>query len=82
MMTSRKRRIFGPTLVAAIGLAFILWAMYGAYSRVVEVIGFALLVAAALSDLRSQRRPRNAEGDISWIEPQTSPTGSNGSRGR
>jgi rhodanese-related sulfurtransferase len=65
-----KRRIMGPTLVGIIGLAFILWAMYGAYSRLAEVFGFALLVAATLWDLRSQRRPaRDADDNISWIEP-------------
>ena len=65
--SGRKRHIFGPTLVAAIGLAFILWAMYGAYSRVVEVVGFALLVAATLRDLRLRPSRRNTEGDVRWI---------------
>jgi rhodanese-related sulfurtransferase len=64
-----KRRISGPALVGIIGLAFILWAMYGAYSRLVEVFGFALLVAATLWELRSQRRPRDADDKVSWIEP-------------
>ncbi len=67
--SGRRRRIFGPTAAAAIGLVFILWAMYGAYSRIVELFGFTLLVAATLWDLRSQRRPQDAEGDVSWIEP-------------
>ncbi len=63
--SGRKRRISGPTLVAAIGLAFILWAMYGDYSRVVEVVGFALLVAATFWDLRL--RPSRRNGDLCWI---------------
>jgi rhodanese-related sulfurtransferase len=66
--SGRKRRSFGPTLVATIGFAFILWAMYGAYTRLVEISGFALLVAATFWDLRLPRRDQDTEGDAFWIE--------------
>jgi rhodanese-related sulfurtransferase len=65
--SGRRRRIAGPVVVAGIGLAFILWAMYGAESRAVELAGFASLVAATLWDLKS-RRSRRMESDVSWIE--------------
>lgn len=68
-VSARKRRSFGPMLVAAVGFAFILWVLYGVYSRAVEIFGFALLVAATLWDLGAGRSPRDPEGDTSWIEP-------------
>jgi rhodanese-related sulfurtransferase len=63
-----KRRILGPTVVGVVGLAFILWAMYGAYSRLAEILGFALLVAATLWELRSHQRSGDADDNVSWIE--------------
>ena len=58
--SGRRRRVVGPSLSAAIGVAFILWAMYGTYSRVIELAGFALLVAATLWD-RRLGAPRKCE---------------------
>ncbi len=63
--SGRRRRALGPTLVAAAGLGLVLWAMYGAYSRLVEVAGFALLVAATLWDARSRSIARDAQADVS-----------------
>ncbi len=51
---SWRRRNANPALVAGLGLALILWTMYGAYSRVTELVGFALLVIATLLDARTR----------------------------
>jgi len=67
-MSGRRRRIAGPTMVAALGLVLILWAMYGTYSRGVEIAGFVLLIAATLWDRRAAVRRSTAAEGISWIE--------------
>lgn len=67
--SGRRRRVFGPTLLAAAGLGFVLWAMYGTYSRVVEVAGFALLVAATLWDARSRSTAQEVQRNVGWVEP-------------
>ena len=69
--SGRRQRIFGPTVVGIVGLAPILWAMYGGYSRIVEFIGFALLIIATLWDLRSRRLRRYAESDAPVKVPET-----------
>lgn len=66
--SGRKRRIVGPTVAATIGLAFILWAIYGNYGRIIELVGFTLLVAATLWDLRWRPSRRKIQRDVSWIE--------------
>lgn len=68
----RRQRIFGPTAIGIVGLTFILWAMYGGYSRIVEFVGFALLVTATLWDLRLRRVRRYAESDVSVMAPEAS----------
>jgi rhodanese-related sulfurtransferase len=65
----RRHRIVGPTLAAAAGLALILWALYGSYSRVVELAGFVLLIAAVLWDWRASARTSAAVDGVSWIDP-------------
>ncbi|MGH7226186.1 MAG: MerC domain-containing protein [Gemmataceae bacterium] len=70
--SGRRQRIFGPTVISTAGLAFILWAMYGAYSRIVEFVGFALLVTATLWDLRLRRVRRYAECDLPVKAAETS----------
>ncbi len=67
----RRHRIIGPTVVAALGLGLILWVMYGSYSRVSELAGFALLVAATLWDWRAGARTSAAVDNVSWIEPDS-----------
>ncbi len=62
-----KRRFPWPTAAAALGLGSILWAMYGTYSRTVELAGFGLLAAAAIWDLRSRSSPRAADAGTAWI---------------
>ncbi len=64
----RRHRIAGPTLVAALGLGLILWVMYGSYSRVIELVGFVLLVAATLWDWRTGARRAVTADEVSWIE--------------
>jgi len=65
----RRHRSIWPTLAALAGLALILWAMYGSYSRLIELVGFVLLIAATLLDWRAGARSRSAANDVSWIEP-------------
>lgn len=64
----RRYRIIGPAVVAALGLALILWVMYGSYSRVIELVGFALLIAATLWDWRAGARGAATADDVSWVE--------------
>jgi arsenite methyltransferase len=52
----RRHRSVGPILVATSGLALILWAMYGSYSRAVELAGFVLLIVATVWDWRMGAR--------------------------
>ncbi|MPZ30236.1 MAG: MerC family mercury resistance protein [Rhodospirillales bacterium] len=70
-MSYRRHRIIGPTVVAALGLGLILWAMFGSYSRVIELVGFVLLIAAALWDWRAGVSRGGAADGISWIEART-----------
>jgi len=63
----RRRHSIGPGAVAVGGLALILWVMYGSYSRIIELAGFALLIVATLWDWRAGASAA-AVGDVSWIE--------------
>ncbi len=67
-VSSWRRRVIHPAAIAAIGFALILWTMYGSYSRVVELVGFAFLAVAALLHGRARLAPQSAAGDVSWIE--------------
>src|SRR5262249_15293287 len=67
-LSGRRRQVAGPTLVAALGLALILWAMHGTYSRGVEIAGFVLLIAATLWDRRATVSRSTAAEGISWME--------------
>lgn len=64
----RRHRAVGPIALGVIGLGLILWVMYGAYGRVLELSGFAFLVAATLWDWRARSRRRTTAHDLSWIE--------------
>jgi rhodanese-related sulfurtransferase len=69
VVSSWRRRIVYPAIVAVIGLVLILWTMYGAYSRILELIGFAALIAATALDwrVRSTSLPGATE-EASWID--------------
>ena len=67
-ISSWRRRTTSPTVLAAIGAALILWTMYGAYSRIVELIGFAFLIAATIVDWRARAASLPAASEVSWIE--------------
>ncbi len=65
----RRHRSIWPTVIAVSGLALILWAMYGSYSRVIELAGFICLIAATLLDLRMRATSSAATNQVSWVEP-------------
>ena len=52
----RSLRSFGPFVLSDIGALLVSWVMMVDYSRVLEVIGFALLIVAALWDRQLRRR--------------------------
>lgn len=64
----RRHRDIRPGISAAVGLVLILWSIYGAYNRVVELVGFAFLVVATLWDWRARPRHRAAADNVSWVE--------------
>lgn len=51
----RVHRGIGPLVFAALGAGAILWAMFGSYSRVVELMGFAGLITGSIWDWRLKR---------------------------
>lgn len=66
----RRHRSIGPTAIAVSGLALILWAMHGSYNRVIELVGFVLLIAATLWDWRAATSASATVDNLSWIEPR------------
>ncbi|MCK6454351.1 MAG: MerC family mercury resistance protein [Alphaproteobacteria bacterium] len=58
--SARHHRRYGPTAAGALGLALVLWVMFGSYAWTIELAGFALLVVAALWDRRLARAPIRA----------------------
>ena len=68
VVSYRQHRIVWPTVIATLGLALVLWAMYGSYSRIVEFVGFILLIAATLWDWRAGAGRGATADDVSWIE--------------
>ncbi|MEE8286103.1 MAG: MerC domain-containing protein [Gammaproteobacteria bacterium] len=52
----QRHRSFGPFILSDIGALLVSWVMIVDYGRVLEVIGFALLVVAALWDRQLRRR--------------------------
>lgn len=55
----RGHRVAGPLIVAGLGAALVIWAMFGSYSRMVELLGFAGLVTATIWDWRLKRCASN-----------------------
>jgi hypothetical protein len=52
----QRHRSFGPFVLSDIGALLVSWVMMVDYSRMLEVIGFALLIVAALWDRQVRRR--------------------------
>lgn len=48
-------RVKMPLIIAVIGAALVLWAMFVSYSRIVEICGLAALIAAAVWDWRLRK---------------------------
>lgn len=67
----RRHRILGPTAVAALGLALILWVMFGSYSRLIELVGYVLMIASTMWDWRAAMRRSGTAGGLSWTESHT-----------
>jgi hypothetical protein len=55
LLSYREHRVRGPLVIAALGTALVLWAMFGSYSRIIELIGFAGLITAAIWDWRLKK---------------------------
>lgn len=66
--SSWRRRLVRPAAIAVFGFALILWTMYGAYTRVVELFGFAFLLVATVLDWRARTAARPVASEVSWIE--------------
>ncbi|WP_335965510.1 MerC family mercury resistance protein [Galbibacter sp. PAP.153] len=45
-----------PLLLALIAIAILVWVFYGAYSKALELSGFALLLVASVLDFRSKKK--------------------------
>jgi hypothetical protein len=50
-----RHRTAGPVVIAALGAGLVLWAMFGSYNRIVELMGFAGLITAAVWDWRLKK---------------------------
>lgn len=54
----RRHRVIGPLVLAIVGAVLVLWVMFGSFNRVLEIAGFAALVAATVWDWRAKKRRR------------------------
>lgn len=52
-LSSVRNRRFAPLLASGIGLLLTSWATYGYRNRLVEALGFALLISGTILDRRS-----------------------------
>ena len=52
----RRHRVPAPVILAVIGAGLIVWVMFGSFNRILELLGFAALIAAATWDWRLKRR--------------------------
>ena len=61
----QRYRRFGPFILSDIGALLVSWVMFVDYSRTMEIVGFALLVTAALLDrqLRLRKTPQSQESE-------------------
>jgi hypothetical protein len=51
----RCHQVPGPLILAGIGAGMIVWVMFGSFNRVLELLGFACLIMAAIWDWRLKR---------------------------
>jgi len=51
-----KHRNPGPLLLSAAAAALLLWVFFAAYSRTLEMLGFALLIFASIWDFNAKNR--------------------------
>jgi hypothetical protein len=58
VLSYRQHRVKGPLVIAALGAILVLWAMFGSYSRIVEIMGFAGLITATVWDWRLKKCER------------------------
>jgi len=58
----RGHRVAGPLILGAVGAGLVIGTMSVSYSRTVEIIGFAALVAAAVWDWRAKRAAKSGGG--------------------
>jgi rhodanese-related sulfurtransferase/uncharacterized protein with PQ loop repeat len=66
----RRHRKIGPLALAGLGLALILWVMYGSYSWILELAGFVLLAAATAWNWRARASHQGVGTDGSWVEAE------------
>lgn len=52
----QRHRSFGPFIIADVGALLLSWVMFVDYSRPKEIIGFALLIVAALWDRKLRKQ--------------------------
>ncbi|MDH3601253.1 MAG: MerC domain-containing protein [Candidatus Tectomicrobia bacterium] len=52
----RCHRVPAPLILAGIGAGLIIWVMLGSFNRVLELLGFACLITAAIWDWRLKGR--------------------------
>jgi hypothetical protein len=66
LLSYREHRVRGPLVIAALGTALVLWAMFGSYIRIIELIGFAGLITAAVWDwrLKKCKSPTGSAPDV------------------
>jgi hypothetical protein len=58
LLSYRQHRVRGPLTIAAVGTVLVLWAMFGSYNRIVEIVGFSGLITAAIWDWRLKKCER------------------------
>lgn len=52
----RRHHTLAPLVIGVISLTVILWVMFGAYNRIIELIGFTGLIIVVIWDWRLKRR--------------------------
>ncbi|QDZ02363.2 MerC domain-containing protein [Nitratireductor mangrovi] len=57
----RRYRILWPAALATLGAAAVLWAMFGSYHWLTELVGLAALALAAAWDWRLKKNARSKE---------------------
>jgi hypothetical protein len=57
----RRYHALGPLIIAAAGAVLITWVMFISFSRPLEILGFVLLITAALWERRVKRCVQKAE---------------------